>query len=98
LTEAEFWELTPYEFSLLMRRHRAEVLWMESMAATPAWILAEVHRNERKRRKAWTLDDWTISGMRRAYLREQKKRREAKAKPAALWSRIGDVMRQLGGK
>ena len=98
MTEDEFWALTPYEFSLLLGRHTIEGRWLETMAAVQPMLFAEAHRDKKKRREPFQLEEFTITGIVELAQKEEAARKKRQASPEALWAKIGDVMRAFGGK
>jgi len=83
--------LTPYEFALLMKRHRGDVRWQEAMFAVGPWITAEVNRDRKKRKRPWSLGEWTISGLAKGL----KKKREPTEDE--LREKMNAVMKMFGG-
>lgn len=71
-----------------------EVSWTETMAAVHPSLYAEAHRDEKKRKQPYTIQDFTLTGMFKA-----AKRAEAEAKkqqtPEQLWKKIGAM---FGGR
>jgi len=92
LSEEEFWDLTPYEFELLMRRHRNDVQWQEVIAAVQPWVYANANRDPKKRRKPYQLDEFTITGL------TKPRRRKVIRDPAAIFGHISTGLTALGGK
>jgi hypothetical protein len=86
--------MTPYEFSLLMDRHILEVRWHETMAAVQPALYAEAHRDAKKQKRSFTLDDFTLTGMFRAAKRAEREAKKQKT-PDMLWAKIGMM---FGGK
>lgn len=99
LTEAQFWALTPYEFSLLLDRHRVDGRWQEGMAAVQPMLYAESLRDETRRRESFTLEEFTLTGMSEAarVAERDQAATSASLSPAEVWAKVGGVMRACGG-
>lgn len=86
LAEETFWRLTPYEFGLLVERHRGDNRWREMMSAMAPWVFAETHRDSKSR--PYRLRDFMVSELGRSNKSETTKQ-------DALWEKVGGVMNAL---
>lgn len=96
MSEDEFWSLTPYEFQHLLQRHHNNMLWQEAMAAVQPMLYAESHRDTKRRRKAFTLDDFTLSGM-AAAARRTARLAKKQAEPEEVWTKVSKLFSNIGG-
>ena len=90
LSEPEFWSLTPREFQMLMDRHRDDILWQETLFAIQPMLYAERHRDEKRRRTAYVLNDFTLTGMAKAARRIQRQAEKA-AEPEGIFKKISRI-------
>jgi len=58
LSEEEFWELTPKEYSALVERYNNEHEWQNFRAALIASTIANISRDKKKHRKPFTPQDF----------------------------------------
>lgn len=61
LTDAEFWDLTPRQYWALVERAAQRRYHLDRQIATVAAIIAEAHRDRKKRNKEFTADDFCLS-------------------------------------
>lgn len=66
------------------------------MAAIQPMLYAERHRDEKRRRRPFSLEDFTLSGMAKA-AKQAEIAAEKAAQPEQIWSKIGNLMKGLGG-
>ena len=96
MSEAEFWRLTPYEYTLLLDRYRLDGHWQEAMAAVQPYLYAEAHRDEKKQGQPFTLQGMTLTGLAKAARRAERARKKA-LNPEQVWSTIEGMMKAFGG-
>ena len=58
LTDAEFWCLTPKEYSYLVKRFGQEQERYDRRAALVSSVIANVNRNTKKRKRPYTVQDF----------------------------------------
>jgi hypothetical protein len=58
LSEKEFWTLTLKEFAALADRYKTEQDWRNYRAALTPSILAEIHRDHKKKSTPYTISDF----------------------------------------
>lgn len=69
------------------------------MAAVQPMLYAEAHRDEEKRSRMYTLEEWTLTGMAKGARLAVKaaKAAEERRTPEAVWAKINGLMRVFGG-
>lgn len=77
-----------------MERHSLDLRWNETLAAIQPALYAEAHRDEKKQKRPFTINDFTLTGMFKAAKRAEIEAKKQKT-PEQIWAKVSAM---FGGR